>query len=67
MNSLTSIYVRNLPESTRLGVPTMIRYITTSGKEVLKLLQSAVGVLPVPLLQDTIGIVIKIVEVCEVC
>ena len=50
-----------------MGVPTTTQYITASGKEVLKLLESAAGVLPVPLLQDTIRIAIKIIELCEVC
>jgi len=30
-------------------------------------LQSAASVIPVPLLQETIGVALKIIEICEVC
>ena len=58
---------QKLSESNRAGVPTTTQYIAATGKEVLKLLESAAGILLVPLLQDTIRIAIKIIEVCEVC
>lgn len=41
-------------------------YITASGKQALILLQSAAAVIPVPLLQEAIGVALKIIEVCEV-
>ena len=44
----------------------MTKYITASGKQVLTLLQSAAAVIPVPLLQEAIGVAVKIIEVCEV-
>ena len=37
-----------------------------TGKQALALLQTAAGVIPVPLLQDAIGVAMKIIEVCEV-
>jgi len=44
-----------------------MEYTTATGKEILTLLQSAAGVMPVPLLQDAIGVAVKIVQACEVC
>ena len=44
----------------------MTKYITASGKQVLTLLRSAAAVIPVPLLQEVIGVAVKIIEVCEV-
>ncbi|KDR74973.1 hypothetical protein GALMADRAFT_248793 [Galerina marginata CBS 339.88] len=46
-------------------VPTRTQYVTASVKEVLSLLQSAAGVIPVPLLQESIEVALKIIEVCE--
>jgi len=49
-----------------LTVATKTEYIVATGKELLTLLQSAAGVIPVPLLQDAIGVALKIIQVCEV-
>ena len=32
----------------------------------IKVLQSAAGLIPVPLLKDALGVAIKIIDVCEV-
>jgi hypothetical protein len=53
-------------ENSQKVVPTTIKYITASGKQVLTLLQSAAAVIPVPMLKETIGVAVKIIEVCEV-
>jgi hypothetical protein len=37
-----------------------------TGKEVLTLLRSASGIMPVPLLQDAIGVALKVIQLCEV-
>ena len=50
----------------RYGLRQVQLYITASGKQVLTLLQSAAAIIPVPLLQDAIGVALKIIEVCEV-
>ena len=63
---LTSICIQKLSEDTRAAVPTTTQYIMATGKQALALLQSAAGVIPVPLLQDAIEIAMKIIEVCEV-
>ena len=44
----------------------MKKYITATGKEVLTVLRSAAGLIPVPMLQDAIEIALKIIELCEV-
>ena len=63
---LTDIGIQKLSEFARTAVPTTSDYITTTGKEVLMVLQSAAEVIPVPLLRDAIGVALKIIEVCEV-
>ncbi|PPQ72736.1 hypothetical protein CVT26_003022 [Gymnopilus dilepis] len=40
-------------------------YLVATGKEVLLVLQSAAAVIPVPMLQDAIGIALKVIELCE--
>jgi hypothetical protein len=47
-------------------IPTTINYITASGKQALTLLQSAAALIPVPLIQEAIGVALKIIQVCEV-
>jgi hypothetical protein len=49
-----------------MGVPTKLEYTAATGKEVLTLLQSAAGVMPVPLLRDAIGVALKVIQLCEV-
>jgi hypothetical protein len=63
---LTNIGIQNVSEKSRTAVPTTTDYITAAGKEVLIVLQSAAKVISVPLLQDAIGVALKIIEVCEV-
>ena len=53
--------------NTQEVVPTITKYITASGKQALTLLQSAASLIPVPFLQEAIGVALKIIEVCEVC
>jgi hypothetical protein len=59
--------IQKLSENTRAVVPTTTQYIMATGKQALALLQSAASVIPVPLLQEAIGVAMKIIEVCEVC
>ena len=63
---LTDIGTQKLAEKSRKAVPTTTDYITATGKEVLIVLQSAAKVIPVPFLQDAIGVALKIIQVCEV-
>ena len=63
---LMSICIQKLLGNTRAVVPTTTQYFMATGKQALALLQTAAGVIPVPLLQDAIGIAMKIIEVCEV-
>lgn len=50
----------------RVVVPTTTQYVMATGKQALALLQSAARIIPVPLLQEAIGIAMKIIQVCEV-
>ena len=63
---LTDIVIQKLSENSWTAVPTTTDYITATGKEVLIVLESAAKVIPVPFLQDAIGVALKIIEVCEV-
>ena len=36
-----------------------------TGKQTLKVLQSAAAFIPVPLIREAVGVALKIVEVCE--
>jgi hypothetical protein len=63
---LTDIGIQKSSGKSRTAVPTTSDYITATGKEVLIVLQSAAKFIPVPLLQDAIGVALKIIEVCEV-
>ena len=63
-NSLTHIRIQELPEKPRKVVPTT-EYITATGKQALLLLQSAGALIPVPLIQEAIGVALKIIEPCE--
>ena len=36
-----------------------------TGKQALKVLQSAAALIPVPLIREAIGVALKIMEVCE--
>ena len=48
------------------AIPKTQEYVTAGGKEVIKVLQSAAELVPVPLLKDALGVAITIIEVCEV-
>jgi len=50
----------------KTSVPTTREYVATSGNEVVKVLQSAAELIPVPLLRDALGVAIKVIEACEV-
>ena len=36
-----------------------------TGKQSLKVLQSAAAFIPVPLIQEAVGVALKIIEICE--
>jgi hypothetical protein len=55
-----------LPENPREVIPTTTKYVTATGKQALMLLKSAATLIPVPLIQEAIGVALKIIEVCEV-
>jgi hypothetical protein len=55
-----------LSEKPHEVVPTTTNYITATGKQALLLLQSAGALIPVPMIQDAIGVALKIIEICEV-
>ena len=66
--SLTSIliYWQKLSENLECIVPTKTDYAMATVKEVLTLAQSAASMIPVPFLKETIGVALKIIQVCEV-
>ncbi|KAF8900857.1 hypothetical protein CPB84DRAFT_1847095 [Gymnopilus junonius] len=59
----TSVKKSSSPGSA--AVPTTTQYATATGKEVLTILESAAGIIPVPFLQEAIGVALKIIQVCE--
>ena len=63
--SLTSMWIQK-PENSQSVVPTKTDYAIATVKEVLTLSQSAAAVIPVPFLQEAIGVALKIIQVCEV-
>ncbi|KIM42785.1 hypothetical protein M413DRAFT_444444 [Hebeloma cylindrosporum] len=46
-------------------VPTTTAYTMATMKEVLTVSQTAAGLMPVPFLQDAIGVALKIIQICE--
>ena len=48
------------------AVPKPQEYATAGVKEVLKTLQMAAALVPVPLLRIVLGVAIKVIELCEV-
>ena len=48
------------------GTPNVKEYAMSGGKEILEVLQSASDLIPVPLLNEALGIAIKILTACEV-
>ena len=63
--TLTHILIQNLSGNSREVIPTT-KYITATGKQALILLQSAAALIPVPLIQEAIGVALKIIKACEV-
>ena len=64
--SLASMWIQNLFENSQSVVPTKTDYTMATVKEVLTLSQSAAAVIPIPFLQEAIGGVLKIIQICEV-
>ena len=64
--SLTSIWIQELAENSQSVVPTKTDYAMATVKEVLTLAQSAASAIPVPFLQEAIGVALKIIQLCEV-
>ena len=64
--SLTSIRIQQLDEILQSAVPTKKDYAMATVKEVLTLAQTASSVIPVPFLKEAIGVVLKIIQQCEV-
>jgi len=60
------MWIQKLSENSTTAVPTTKDYAMATVKEVLTLSQSAAGVMPVPFLQEAIGVALKIIQVCEV-
>jgi len=58
--------IQKLSENARSVVPTTKDYAMATGKEILTVLQSAASLIPVPFLQEAIGVALKVIEVCEV-
>jgi hypothetical protein len=55
-----------LSEDSPSAVPTKTDYAVATVKEVLTMAQSAASVIPVPFLQEAIGVALKIIQLCEV-
>ena len=55
-----------LPEESQNIVPTKTEYAISTVKEVLTMSQSAASVIPVPFLNEAIGVALKIIQLCEV-
>ncbi|KDR66873.1 hypothetical protein GALMADRAFT_147526 [Galerina marginata CBS 339.88] len=51
--------------NTMTAIPTATQYFTASAKEILSVLGTAGGLIPVPFLKEAIEIAQKIIEVCE--
>ena len=60
------MWIQKLPENSQSIVPKKMNYTVATVKEVLTLSQSAAAVVPVPFLQEAIGVALKIIQVCEV-
>ena len=63
--SLTHIWIQISSDNPREVVPSTAQYIMATGKQALKVLQSAAAFIPVPLIREAIGVALKIMEVCE--
>ena len=60
--SLTHIWIQ---ESSDNVIPSTSKYFMATGKQSLKVLQSAAAFIPVPLIREGDGVALKIMEVCE--
>ena len=63
--SLTHIWIQISSDNPREVVPSTAQYIMATGKQTLKVLQSAAAFIPVPLIREAVGVALKIIEVCE--
>jgi len=61
-----SRWIQKLSVCSQQVVPTIKDYAMTTVKEVLSMLQTVAGLAPVPFLPEAIGLMLKIIEVCEV-
>ena len=67
-----TIWIQKLSDSEKnsqsaVQVPTKTDFALATMKEVLTLSQSSASVIPVPFLQEAIGVALKIIQLCEVC
>ena len=62
---LTHIWIQILSDNPREVIPSTAQYIMATGKQTLKVLQSAAAFIPVPLIREAVGVALKIIEVCE--
>ena len=67
--SLTQIWIQESSDNPREPevIPTTTQYIKETGKQALKLLQTAAPFIPVPFIKEAVDVALKIIEVCEVC
>ena len=63
--SLIYIWIQESSNNPREVVPSTAKYIMATGKQALKVLQSAAAFIPVPLIREAVGVALKIIEVCE--
>ena len=63
--SLTHIWIQESSDNAREVIPSTSKYILATGKQTLKVLQSAAAFIPVPLIREAVGVALKIMEVCE--
>ena len=63
--SLTHIWIQESSNNPREVIPSTSKYFMATGKQSLKVLQSAAAFIPVPLIREAVGVALKIMEVCE--
>ena len=61
------LVIQESSDNPREIIPTTAQYITATGNQALRLLQTAAPFIPVPLIKEAIDVALKIIEVCEVC
>ena len=62
-NSLTHISIQKSSETPRDVVPSKTKYIAATGKQALMF---SAALIPVPMMQEAIGVALKIIQMCEV-